>query len=377
MKIKELTLSGLALIGICVLASCGNAGQQYAGSAAPTVAVMTVEKGDIQFQSSYPATIQGKTDIAIRPQVTGFITKVCVDEGQRVHRGQTLFILDQVQFQAAVDQAEANLNSAKTAVSTAKLAEENKRLLLEKNIISQTEWQMAANQLTQANAAVAQAEAALVTARKNLAYTIVEAPSDGIVGVIPNREGSLASPSSMQPLTTLSDISEVYAYFSLSEKDLFEMTNGGTTSIEAGIANMPEVSLQLVDGSIYGHTGKIATISGVIDRSTGAASVRALFPNPSGLLRSGNTGQVIIPRVAHDAIIIPQKATFELQDLRYVYTLNDSNITKSTRITVEPYNDGKSFAVTSGLNIGDRIVIEGIGTSVRQGMPIVPKTTEE
>ncbi|MDE5682579.1 MAG: efflux RND transporter periplasmic adaptor subunit, partial [Muribaculaceae bacterium] len=296
-----------------------------------------------------------------------------VDEGQKVRKGQVLFTIDQVQFQAAVDQAQANVNSAASAVSTAEITEKNKRMLLDKNIISETEWQMAANQLAQAKASLAQANAALVNARKNLAYTTVTAPSDGVVGSIPNREGSLASPSSVQPLTTISDNSKVYAYFSLTEKDLLGLTDGGKESITAQIDALPAVKLQLADGTIYPLEGKVATVSGVIDNSTGAASARALFDNPSGMLRSGNTGQIIIPRNNEGVLVIPQKATYEIQDLRYVYTLNDSNMAVSTQITVDPYNDGKNFVVTSGLNPGDRVVVEGVGTVVRPGIVISPK----
>lgn len=374
MKKRMLRTTGYGLLVCGLLSSCGNKEQAQQGMQAPEIAVETIQPADASYQNSYPATVKGKTDIAIRPQVTGFITKVHVDEGQHVRKGQTLFTLDQVQFNAAVEQAQANVNSASSAVSTAEITERNKKMLLDKNIISETEWQLAANQLAQAKAALAQAQAALTTAKKNLAYTVVTAPSDGVVGTIPNREGSLASPSSQQPLTTVSDNSQVYAYFSLGEKDILELTEGGTASVDAGVKALPKVKLQLADGSVYPLDGTVATVSGVIDNSTGAASARALFDNPSGMLRSGNTGQVIIPRVSHDAIVIPQKATYELQDLRYVYTLNDSNITVPTAITIEPYNDGKTYVVTSGLKPGDRIVTEGVGTSVRANMPVTPKT---
>lgn len=371
MKKQALTLL-LAAVAVCgLVSSCGNKQQAQTQAAAPQIAVLTVEPSSAAYQNSYPATIKGKTDIAIRPQVTGFITKVNVDEGEKVHRGQVLFTIDQVQYQAAVDQAEANVNSAKTAVSTAEITEQNKRTLLDKNIISETEWKMAANQLAQAKAALAQAQAALVNARKNLAYTIVTAPSDGVVGTIPNREGSLASPSTA--LTTISDNSQVYAYFSLSEKDLLELMDGGNSSVDAGVKSLPKVQLQLADGTMYPLEGTVATVSGVIDNATGAASSRALFDNPNGMLRSGNTGQIIIPRKSEGVLVIPQKATYEVQDLRYVYTLNDSNVTVPTQITVQPYNDGKTFVVTSGLNPGDRIVTEGVGTSVRANMPVTPK----
>lgn len=341
------------------------------------IAVMTLEPSNAEYQSSYPATLRGKTDIAIRPQISGFITKVHVDEGQHVRQGQVLFTIDQVQFQAAVDQAQANVNSATSAVSTAEITEQNKRMLLDKNIISQTEWQMAANQLAQAKAALAQANAALVSANKNLAYTTVTAPCNGVVGVIPNREGSLASPSSVEPLTTISDNSEMYAYFALSEKDLLSFVDEGRSTVAAGVAALPAVKLQLADGSIYPYEGKVATVSGVIDNATGAASSRALFANPAGMLRSGNTGQIIIPRVSENVLVIPQKATYEVQSLRYVYTLNDSNITVPTQITVMPYDDGKTYVVTSGLKAGDRIVVEGVGSSVRPNMPVTPKTEQQ
>ena len=261
---------------------------------------------------------------------------------------------------------------AQTAVDTQKLTVANKKRLLDKNIISQYEYQMAANSLAQAQAQLAQANAALVNARKNLAYTMVTAPSDGVVGSIPNREGSLASPSSAQPLTTISDNSQVYAYFSMNEKEMLSLTDGGKYSLNSRIGEMPAVKLRLSDGSIYPFEGKVATVSGVIDGSTGAASVRALFDNPSGMLRSGSTGSVVIPHKTDSAIVVPQKATFEIQDLRYVYVVGDSARTHQTLIKVLDVNDGKNFVVTEGLKPGDQVVIEGVGTKVRDNMVIQP-----
>ncbi len=343
----------------------------------PEIAVMTLQPGNSDLSHSYAATIKGRTDIDIRPQVSGFITKVHVDEGQAVRKGQPLFTLDQVQYQAAVDQAVAQLASAKTAVETARLTAANKQRLFDKNIISEYENQVAKNQLAQAEAQLRTAEAAVVTARKNLSYTVVTAPSDGFVGVIPNREGSLASPSMAQPLTTVSDNSDVYAYFSINEKDLLEMTDNGSKSIAQAIAGMPAVQLRLSDGSIYPEAGKVATVSGVIDQSTGAANVRARFKNTNGMLRSGSTGQILVPVVKNDVLIIPQKATFELQNLRFVYVVNDSNKTVSTPITVDALNDGKNFVVTSGLQPGQRIVVEGVGNKVKPDMEIKPVDAAE
>lgn len=374
MNVKVFQRVSAIVAGVAVtlaMASCGGEKQQQQAPA-PQIATLTLSPSDATEESVYPATIKGKTDIDIRPQVTGFITKVHVDEGQHVRKGQTLFTLDQVQYQAAVDNAIAAVNSAKTRVKTAQMTVDTKRQLLAKNIISDYEFQLADNDLQSANAALAQANAALTTARKNLAYTVVTAPSDGVVGTIPNREGSLASPSSAQPLTTISDNSDVYAYFSLTEKDLLNMTANGSRSMAQAIDSIPAVQLRLADGTVYPFTGKVATVSGVIDNSTGAASVRALFKNPSGMLRSGSTGAVIIPQEQTGVIVIPQKATFELQDRRFVYVVNDSNKVVSTPITVNPNTDGKNFVVTSGLQPGQRIAVEGVGTKLSDGMTITP-----
>lgn len=371
--ISSIKMSSMAaLIATAALASCSGNQQQQGQMPAPAIATITLAPESVDLQSTFPATIKGKTDIDIRPQVTGFITKVHVDEGQRVRKGQVLFTLDQVQFQAAVDQARAALNSAQTAVNTAKMTADSKKALLDKNIISQYEYQLAQNSLDQANAQLATAKAALVNAQKNLAYTTVTSPSDGVVGQIPNREGSLASPSSAQPLTTVSDNSQVYAYFSLTEKDMLALSGNGKGSVEAAIKAMPAVQLKLSDGSIYPIEGKVATVSGVIDNNTGSSSVRALFNNPEGVLRSGSTGQVILPNMKEGVIVIPQKATFELQDRRFAYVVNDSNKVVSTPVTVENISDGKTFVVTSGLKAGDRIAVEGVGTKLQDGMVINP-----
>ncbi len=373
MKRNSFTLGCLAASALAVasLGSCSK--QQEAMQApAPSLQVVTIEPVTSQLFKSYPAILKGKTDIEIRPQVSGFITKVHVDEGQRVHKGQALFTIDQVQYQAAVDQAIAQVNSARTAVANAKITADNNKALYDRNIISENAWQTADNQLRQAKAQLAQAEAALTSAKKNMSYTVVTAPSDGVVGSIPSREGSLASPSSMTPLTTISDNSEMYAYFSLNEKDILDMTDGGTISVNEALKTIPAVTLVLTDGTQYPIEGKVATISGVIDNSTGAASVRALFNNPSGMLRSGNTGQINIPVTTENAIVIPQKATFEVQNLKYVFTLNDSNKTVNTPIEVLSLNDGKNYVVTSGLKPGDRVVTEGIGTTVRADMKVNP-----
>lgn len=354
----------VAIAGL--LSSCGS-GQQQQGAMPVQVETYTVKLDSMTLYESYPATIKGKTDIEIRPQISGFITKVHVDEGQVVKKGQLLFTIDQVQYEAAVRSAEAAVASAEAAVATAKMTTDSKKILHDKQIISDYEYQTSVLSLREAEAALNQARASLVNAQRNLDYTEVVAPSDGVVGTIPNREGSLASPSSVQPLTTVSDISEVYAYFSFNEKDVIKMTQSGSRTLNEAIKEMPEVYLQLSDGSRYALPGKVFTVSGVLDGSTGTASVRALFKNTNKMLRSGLTGEILVPQPSNDLLIIPQKATYEIQDRVYVYLVNDSSKAVSTNITVSPVNDGQTYIVTSGLKVGDEIVTEGVGTSVRAG----------
>mgnify|MGYP000612416938 FL=1 len=366
---KSVAVCGL-LFGL-TLASCGNNGQQQAATA-PDIAVTTLKRESVHLESVYPTIIKGKKDVEIRPQVTAFITRVCVDEGQQVAAGQTLFILDQVQYEAAVRQAEAAVAVAQESVNSASITAENKQKLFNKNIISEYENTLAKNDLAQAKAQLAEAQASLVTARKNLSFTVVKAPSAGYVGSIPNREGSLASPTSQTPLTTISDISEVYAYISFNEKQVLEMTDGGKKSLSEAINALPEVKLVLSDGTAYPLPGKISTLTGLLDNTTGSASARILFKNQNGMLRSGSTGTIVIPVQENNVLLVPQKATTEIQDIKYAYVVNDSNKVVARKIEVLANNDGKNYVVTSGLKEGERIVVEGVGVKVKDGSVINP-----
>lgn len=380
MKIQKLIIiqsrkAILIALGVSLFA-CSNK-QQGMQQGIPDYAVMTIEPAQATLNSSYPATIRGRQDVEIRPNVSGFITKLCVDEGAFVKKGQTLFLIDPVQFEAAVNVAQAAVNVAQANVSTAKLTTANKRELAKKNIISEYDLQMAENTLASEKAALAQAQAQLINAEKNLSYTKVISPSDGVVGTFPYRAGSLVSPSSATPLTTVSDISEMYVYFSMNEKQVLEMIRQAKGSTPDVLDELPEVELQLADGTIYPEKGKISTLSGVIDQTTGAVSIRATFKNSGQLLRSGGSGNIMIPVKNDSAIIIPQKATNEIQDKKFVFVVTDSSTVVSTEIKVLPQNDGQQYIVTSGLKPGDRIVTEGVGTSVRNGMKINPITSEQ
>lgn len=365
----------LVALGVSLFA-CSNK-QQGMQQGVPDYAVITVEATPATLNSSYPATIRGRQDVEIRPNVSGFITKLCVDEGAVVKKGQTLFLIDPVQFEAAVNVARATVNVAEANVSTAKLTAENKRELAKKNIISEYDLQMAENTLASQEAALAQARAQLINAEKNLSYTEVTSPSDGVVGTFPYRVGSLVSPSSATPLTIVSDISEMYVYFSMNEKQILDMIRQADGSTSGVLSGLPEVELQLADGTIYPEKGKISTLSGVIDQTTGSASIRATFKNPGQLLRSGGSGNIMIPVENEAAIIIPQKATYELQDKKFVFVVTDSSTVVSTEIKVLPQTNGQQYVVSSGLKPGDRIVTEGVGTSVRNGMKINPITPEQ
>ena len=329
--------------------------------------VMTVSPADRMISSAYSATIRGRQDIDIYPQVSGTLTKVCVTEGQRVKNGQTLFIIDQVPYEAALQTAVANVESAKASLATAQLTYDSKEELYKENVISSFDLSTAKNSLLAAKAQLAQAKAQEVSARNNLSYTVVKSPADGVVGTLPYRVGALVSSALAQPLTTVSDNSDMYVYFSMTENQLLGLIRQYGSKEEA-LKNMPAIDLQLNDKSAYSERGQIESISGVIDRSTGTVSLRAVFPNKEGLLHSGGAGNVIVPVQKTAALTIPQAATFEIQDKRYVYKVVDGKAV-SSMIDVEKISNGREYIARTGLVPGDVIVAEGVGL-LREGTPI-------
>ena len=366
-KTKILLVAALT----AVLASCGggkSGGKPDFGD--NEYAVRTVQGQNADLQTTYPATIKGVQDVEIRPKVSGFITKLCVKEGQAVKAGQLLFVIDNVTYAAAVRQAKASVNAAKAQLNTARLTYTNSEKLFKNNVIGSYELQSAKNAMESAAAQVAQAEAAYVSAKQNLDFCYVTSPATGVIGNLPYRVGALVSASSQEPLTTVSNISTMQVYFSMTEKDLLDMTKtaGG---IHAAISDYPAVKLQLADGTIYNHPGKVATVSGVIDPTTGSVSMRADFPNPEHLLKSGASGSIVVPHSANGAVIIPQDAVVEVQDKHFVYVVGKNNKVKYTPVTINPQNDGKNYIITSGLHVGDRFVVNGV-SSLQDGMEIKP-----
>lgn len=369
MKLNRLLIVAAAT---AMLVSCGNKGNMQFGDNEFPVA--TVERASSDMQTTFPAVIKGVQDVEIRPKISGFITQVCVREGQSVGAGQLLFVIDNVTYQAAVRQAQAAVNTAQAQVNTAKLTYDNTKQLHENKVVGDYELQTARNTYESARAQLAQAQAALASAKETLSFCYVKSPTSGVVGSLPYKVGTLASASSAQPLTTVSNISSMEVYFSMTEKDVLAMTKT-SGSVQQAIASMPEVRLQLADGTVYNQPGHVTKMSGMIDAATGSVSMIARFPNPQRLLKSGGSGSVIIPSRSSNTIIVPQSVVSEVQNKLFIYVVGKDNKVKYTEITVAPQNDGKNYVVTSGLKTGDKYVTNGI-TKLSDGMEIVPITPE-
>ena len=330
-------------------------------------AIMKVTTADKELSTSYSATIRGRQDIDIYPQVSGTIEKLCVTEGQKVRRGQSLFIIDQVPYKAALKTATANVEAARAALGTAELTYKSNKELYAQKVVSEFSLKTAENSYLTAKAQLSQAEAQEISARNNLSYTEVKSPSDGVVGALPYRVGALVGANMPYPLTTVSDNSDMYVYFSMTENQLLALTRQYGDMDEA-LKSMPEVELHLNDNSVYDKKGVIESISGVIDRQTGTVVARVVFPNESRLLHSGASGTVVVPSIYKDCIAIPQTATVKMQDKTIVYKVVDGKAV-STLITVAENNDGREYVVLDGLKAGDEIVSEGAGL-VREGTQV-------
>jgi len=313
--------------------------------------------------------------VEIRPKVSGFITRVCVKEGQTVGAGQLLFVIDNETYQASVRQSQAAVNTALAQCNTSKLTYENTKKLYDNKVVGDFELASAKNAYDVAQAQLAQAKAGLANAREMLQFCYVKSPTSGVIGSLPYKVGAMVSASSTPALTTVSNNSTMEVYFSVTEKDMLAMSkNAG--GMNAAIANFPSVKLLLADGTEYGHEGRVAKASGVVDPATGTIQMIARFSNPERLLKSGGSGSVIINRSDSKSIVIPQSVVTQVQDKKFVYVLGKDNKVKYTEITVNPQNDGNNFIVTSGLNVGDKYVTNGI-TKLSDGMEIKPITPEQ
>lgn len=361
MNIKILAF---AFLFCAMMVSCNNGNREETATLLPA---LEMRSDSVTLSEQYSAVIEGRQDVEIFPQIEGKITRVCVKEGQEVKAGQLLFVIDQVPYCAALRMAEADVHAARSQVKTARLERDGKQALYSENVISDYDLQTAQNNLSAAEAALEQALAREVNARNNLSYTEIKSPSDGMTGTLPYKAGALVSPQIAQPLTTVSDNGEMFVYFSISEKQLQEWFRQHG-SMESAISNLPEVSLLLSNRSLYEYKGRIEAISGVVNRQTGTAQVKAVFPNTKRILLSGSIGNVVMPHTAKDVIIIPQSATYEIQDKVYCMKVVDGKA-EATEIQVDRINDGLRYIVRSGLSAGDVIISEGTGT-VKDGQEV-------
>lgn len=348
------------LIGVLFLHSCNNAPQQQAPQAMP-YPVVTVPTQTVTAYETYPASIEGITNSAVRAKVSGYITSVLVDEGQKVSKGQTLFKLETQSLSQDAEAAQANVNAAQVEVD--KLVP-----LVEKNIVSEV-------QLQTAKAKLAQAKSSYNSIVANIGYATIKSPIDGYVGAIPFREGALISPSSQEPLTTVSKTDEVYVFFAMNEKEYlnFLSSSEGTTRNDK-IKNLPKVELQLANGSIYSEQGTIETVTGQVNQTTGTVSFRATFPNPSGILANGSSGKIRIPKTYKDAIVVPEIATFERQGKVYIYKVQGDSLAVSNSVTVVDRVNGL-LIVSDGVVKNDKIIAKGVG-KLNNNSPIVPQPVD-
>lgn len=349
------------LLSLMLLCSCSNKEQVVSEEKYKT---MTVAMGDHTLQTAYSATLRGQQAVEVRPQVSGIITNICIDEGDIVRKGQVLFIIDQVPYKAALETALANVKSAEAKLHTARLTADSKNELYKEKVVSDFDRQTAYNQLLEAEAALEQAKAEETNARNNLSYTEVKSPVDGVASMIPYRVGALVDSNIAEPLVTVSDDSNIYAYFSVAENQMLDFIQE-YGSLEEAKQHMPAVSLTMSNGKEYELKGRIDAIGGIVDEGTGAVGLRAVFENPKHFLRNGGSGMVVLPTSYKNCITIPQSSTYELQNKVFTWKVVDGK-TKSTPITVYKYNDGSNYIVLSGLKAGDVIVTEGAGL-IREG----------
>ncbi|MBO7068683.1 MAG: efflux RND transporter periplasmic adaptor subunit [Bacteroidaceae bacterium] len=355
------------LAPVLMMAGCQNKedGQNQADQ--KSFETMTVSKQDITLSQSYPASVEGRQSVKIIPRIEGYLREIKVKEGQRVTKGQVLFVIDQASYQAEVKAAAANAEVAKANLTKEQLSYDGSKNLHAHKVVSDHELRTSASNLAMAKAQLQQAQAQLETARTNLSYTVLRSPSDGVVGSLPYRVGDYVSPTMQGALTTVADAQEMYVYFSLTERDVMsQIAEHG--SLEKVVKAFPPISLLTANGDTCTVKGRVESVSGVVDNSTGSVSARAVFPNADNHLLSGSTGSIVIPKKMKQVIVIPQSATYEIQDKIYVYKVVDGKA-ESAIITVLPMNDGKNYVVISGLAVGDVIVAKG-ANYVKEGQEV-------
>ncbi|SDF58040.1 efflux RND transporter periplasmic adaptor subunit [Chitinophaga filiformis] len=369
---KRTTVTLLTGISLVQIIACGGKKNNTAKNEVKTYPVMQMAYQQAEIDNDYPATIQGIQNIEIRPKIDGYVEDIYVDEGAAVKKGQLLFRINAPQYQQAVKTAEANIEIARADVNAAQMELNKVKPLVDKDIVSKYAEEAAEYTLQSKQAALTQARAALSNAQTNFSYTSIYSPADGVIGILPYKIGSLISSTTPNPLTTVSNISKIYAYFSINEKqglDFFATSKGKT--MQEKLATLPPVTLVLANGTLLPDKGKVETASGLINTQTGALNMRATFPNPGGLVRSGSSALVRIPEKIDTALLVPQKATYQIQGKLFVYVLGEGNKVRSVEVTSSA-SAGQAFIITNGIRPGDKIVADGI-SSLREGLVIKPK----
>ncbi len=370
MSTKSIGFLAVIIVGLLVVA-CGNEKKKPHDEVA--YKTMVVGKKNMTLERQYSGRMTGRQIVEVRPQVSGTITRICINEGETVKKGQTLFVIDQVPFQAALDVAVAARKSAEAHLATARMNYNNERLLQEGHVVGEVSVETTHNALLEAEAALSQAKAQEANARNNLSYTVVKSPVSGVASMIPWHVGSVVSSSISEPLVTVADDSEMYVYFSISESQTLNLI-AQYSGIEAFISKAPAVGLRMNNGKLYEQQGHITAVSGTVDASTGAVTLRATFPNAQGLLHNGGSATVIVPTSHAQCIVIPQEATYELQNRTFVYRVVDGK-TKATAVTLFPQNNGMEYIVEDGLSVGDTIIAEGAGL-LKDGVEIKKGTSK-
>lgn len=362
----------LAALSLVLLASCSSEEAPAPAGGIKPYQVLDIEQQNTTIETTYPAVLEGVENVDIHPKIDGFVEKIAVDEGEFVRKGQLLFTISAPQYEQLVRTARAAVKSAEAGVSVARLQVQKTKSLVEKNIVNKYELQEADLTLQTRLAELAQAEANLVNANVNLGYTRISSPVDGVIGSLAFKSGSLVSSNMTKPLTTVSNISKIYAYFSMNEKQLLEfIRNTKGTDIKTKIANMPSVSLVLSDGSLYPDKGTIGSVNGLINQQTGSARIRATFSNNLNLLRSGGSAQVRIPQEISNGYLIPQRAVADIQGKKFVYRVGKNGTISMTNVEVMEATSGHFYIVTKGVKPKDSIVLEGI-QFLKDGMKIKP-----
>lgn len=369
---NKINLVGMLGAVMLVITSCAKVEAKRSAPKPVVLAVKTVSEKEATVYKEYATNIEGEQNVEIRSRIDGFIQEIYIDEGATVKKGQLLFKLNAENISQQVNAAKAAVVVAEAQVDVEQVELEKVKRLVDKKIIGAVELQTMQSKLGAAKAQLAASKANFLNAKENLSYAIIRSPVNGIIGGLPYKIGSLVGRNEKMPLTTVSNIQNVYAYFTMSEKQLLTFIRSVKgKSMQDKINQMPAIELYLADGSLYEEKGRIETINGMVNPRTGSVSYRAKFKNTNQLLRNGNSGVLKFPSTYKDAIVILQKASFEIQGQQFVYVLDKENKVQPTAISVSEYM-GDKMIVTKGLSVGDVIVVEGV-MKLRKGMEITPK----